>query len=637
MKKVKKETRQLPSYLKKIDDLKMVVWDQKHPEHFKLKTKLWSTRKEEVVRYITAALAASTTLTTSYSFLPRKIEDWFKPILEDEDDRKIAAEIDYLKNLLDDVDKKLFLIARNLTNPFENIGKLDYQNRSAVKLLEIDYLLDICHHVSTDPGSDDEKLEKLTFYDICGGPGGFSEYIFSKCKFASGVGLTLRSKDEEKRVKPRMTKKGEVEIRRNYQPVSIQQKSIVPDWSKSVLDIAQLTDNKSSFLAYYGVAAPAKDITSAASAEKKMDSSVAPAKETKEKTNNDDAASANNNSGAVPVTVSAEENENENDGDITKPEIIQGLINLKPSPTLVVADGGFSVEGDENNQEIRHLHLTLSQCLVAICSLRGEEKEKEKGREEKFVLKIFDQRLFISNYIILLTAQFFEEFIPLKPSTSRPSNTERYFSFFKRKSMDKGEKEVEWMVKCLKWLYALYVGLAKVMNLKKRQSRSTSSSSSDKEIILAVIQSIPFPLPFADTDISSTCPHSLSTVSVNVGVDSSTNVSVNISVVNSSKNREIKETKEERNENIKTLGGYGGSCCPHLWEVLKNEQKKSQELQLEYLTAIHEVIALHDTFATIDLSSFLVRKNSYSTFMVNGEEMTASKICQDFEKLLRNF
>jgi hypothetical protein len=71
--------------------------------------------------------------------------------------------------------------------------------------------------------------------------------------------------------------------------------------------------------------------------------------------------------------------------------------------------------------------------------------------------------------------------------------------------------------------------------------------------------------------------------------------------------------------------------------VLKNEQKKSQELQLEYLTAIHEVIALHDTFATIDLSSFLVRKNSYSTFMVNGEEMTASKICQDFEKLLRNF
>lgn len=84
---------------------------------------------------------------------------------------------------------------------------------------------------------------------------------------------------------------------------------------------------------------------------------------------------------------------------------------------FVMADGGFSVEGQENIQEILSKQLYLCQCLVALSILR------EKGH---FVCKLFDLFTPFSVGLIYLMYKCFEEIAIIKPNTSRPANSERY-------------------------------------------------------------------------------------------------------------------------------------------------------------------------------------------------------------------
>jgi cap1 methyltransferase len=75
------------------------------------------------------------------------------------------------------------------SNPFESIGKGIFLNRSAMKMSNIDAAFDFMF-------TNQESDTTVTFADICGGPGGFSEYVLWRCKInnrkVKGFGITLK-------------------------------------------------------------------------------------------------------------------------------------------------------------------------------------------------------------------------------------------------------------------------------------------------------------------------------------------------------------------------------------------------------------------------------------------------------------
>lgn len=84
---------------------------------------------------------------------------------------------------------------------------------------------------------------------------------------------------------------------------------------------------------------------------------------------------------------------------------------------FMMADGGFSVKGQENSQEILSKQLYLCQCLVGLNVVR------EHGH---LVIKMFDLLTPFSAGLIYLMYKCFHEICILKPNSSRPANSERY-------------------------------------------------------------------------------------------------------------------------------------------------------------------------------------------------------------------
>lgn len=113
--------------------------------------------------------------------------------------------------------------------------------------------------------------------------------------------------------------------------------------------------------------------------------------------------------------------ESTNKNDITKCDtIIDILKKLKPHTNInvITGDGGVTEKnGDYNNKEVNHITLISSQILLGLSVLN------EKGY---FILKIFDIYTFDTVQLILLLNCCFEEIFVTKPSTSRPTNSEKY-------------------------------------------------------------------------------------------------------------------------------------------------------------------------------------------------------------------
>eukprot|EP01119_Soliformovum_irregulare_P016671 TRINITY_DN4865_c0_g1_i1.p1 TRINITY_DN4865_c0_g1~~TRINITY_DN4865_c0_g1_i1.p1 ORF type:complete len:624 (+),score=161.70 TRINITY_DN4865_c0_g1_i1:111-1982(+) len=95
-------------------------------------------------------------------------------------------------------------------------------------------------------------------------------------------------------------------------------------------------------------------------------------------------------------------------------EVIQGT---KVGVSLVTGDGGFSVEGDENNQETLSKQLILCQFITALSIL------KPGGN---FVCKLFDVFTPFTVGLLYILSKRFNQFCLIKPYTSRPANSERY-------------------------------------------------------------------------------------------------------------------------------------------------------------------------------------------------------------------
>ncbi|KAJ8270520.1 hypothetical protein GJAV_G00115890 [Gymnothorax javanicus] len=111
------------------------------------------------------------------------------------------------------------------------------------------------------------------------------------------------------------------------------------------------------------------------------------------------------------------------DGDITRPENISAFRNFVLECTeqrglhFLMADGGFSVEGQENIQEILSKQLLLCQILTALSTVRTGGN---------FMCKTFDLFTPFSVGLIYLVYLCFDRVSLFKPVTSRPANSERY-------------------------------------------------------------------------------------------------------------------------------------------------------------------------------------------------------------------
>ncbi|XP_058814458.1 cap-specific mRNA (nucleoside-2'-O-)-methyltransferase 1 isoform X2 [Topomyia yanbarensis] len=112
----------------------------------------------------------------------------------------------------------------------------------------------------------------------------------------------------------------------------------------------------------------------------------------------------------------------QNNGDIFDPINIAGFTEYVMNQTelgvhVMMADGGFSVEGNENAQEVLSKQLYLCQILVALSIVRTSGH---------FVVKLFDLFTPFSVGLIYLAYKCFRKICICKPNTSRPANSERY-------------------------------------------------------------------------------------------------------------------------------------------------------------------------------------------------------------------
>eukprot|EP00808_Paulinella_micropora_P017850 g46429.t1 len=140
-------------------------------------------------------IAACRMESVSFGPLPREPDDSFCS-------RHLQTGVLEAKSVLDHVERRRMVDARNRSNPFEMLKKEFFQNRAALKMAELDAL---CGRVFTAPpdwlkSQQGQKGKKgcrklLYFADICAGPGGFSEYMLHVLKWrAKGFGFTLTGK-----------------------------------------------------------------------------------------------------------------------------------------------------------------------------------------------------------------------------------------------------------------------------------------------------------------------------------------------------------------------------------------------------------------------------------------------------------
>ncbi|KFB44010.1 AGAP000826-PA-like protein [Anopheles sinensis] len=109
-------------------------------------------------------------------------------------------------------------------------------------------------------------------------------------------------------------------------------------------------------------------------------------------------------------------------GNIFDPANIEGFTDYVMTQTetgvhVMMADGGFSVEGQENLQEILSKQLYLCQVIVALAIVRTDGH---------FVMKFFDIFTPFSVGLLYLVYKCFKQISICKPNSSRPANSERY-------------------------------------------------------------------------------------------------------------------------------------------------------------------------------------------------------------------
>jgi len=109
----------------------------------------------------------------------------------------LVKQVADIKKRLSGTPHELFTLARGRTNPFDKIDKAIFMNRAATKLV----VLDVLFNLMAVPN----PSHTFRFADVCGGPGGFSEYLLWRAHTSGqavhGYGITLKGEaDKEWRI-----------------------------------------------------------------------------------------------------------------------------------------------------------------------------------------------------------------------------------------------------------------------------------------------------------------------------------------------------------------------------------------------------------------------------------------------------
>lgn len=97
------------------------------------------------------------------------------------------------------------------------------------------------------------------------------------------------------------------------------------------------------------------------------------------------------------------------------------FVRSAPSPAdLYTADGGFDFSADFNGQENTVQRLLIAEALAGLNTLRP-------GPQSTMVLKLFDTKNQATLEILWILSTCFERTALIKPQTSRPANSERYW------------------------------------------------------------------------------------------------------------------------------------------------------------------------------------------------------------------
>ncbi|KAL0233882.1 hypothetical protein PCE1_002387 [Barthelona sp. PCE] len=255
-------------------------------------------------------------------------------------------------------------LAREKANPFGIIKKEVFVNRAAVKLAEIDAQFKIMERFPA------KERDTLVFNDLCGGPGGFSEYLMWRRIQPSQKHPTPVNMGQNANVKPFL---GFGITLRDVEPKS--------QWSKF-----------HAFTILPAECAPLWQV---------------------------DYGQPQQMMGTANMTQSGT-------GDITDMENIAHLALDIYEKTqdgmchIVVADGGSDVSSDYNKQEWFMSKLILCEFLAALRTIK---------RGGVFVCKLFDVFTPFMISLIYVTSFCFQKTTIIKPVTSRPANSERYVVF----------------------------------------------------------------------------------------------------------------------------------------------------------------------------------------------------------------
>jgi len=102
-------------------------------------------------------------------------------------------ELQKLKENLENIDVSI----NRAVNPFESIGNSIFMSRAGVKLANIDAVYHLNGFLpnifSPQSEESDDYTTPITFCDIAGGPGAFSEYIYWRNPSSTGYGITLKN------------------------------------------------------------------------------------------------------------------------------------------------------------------------------------------------------------------------------------------------------------------------------------------------------------------------------------------------------------------------------------------------------------------------------------------------------------
>mmetsp|Transcript_18591 Transcript_18591/g.28715 ORF Transcript_18591/g.28715 Transcript_18591/m.28715 type:complete len:563 (+) Transcript_18591:105-1793(+) len=273
-----------------------------------------------------------------------------------------------------------FQEARCVCNPFEGLGQgrnnRIFMNRAALKLCNIDALLGFLltrHH--DDSGIGKSICSPFVFADICGAPGGFSEYIMYRCRqnncgmktSCKGYGMSLLGTNEHGSGVPWNLQNLQNSVTHNGNHDSSAN-------ANCSFRVCQGMDGTGDIYRWENIESLCKEIY---------------------------ADLWNSNT----TTPRAAEIDNAQHG---------ALVHL------VVADGGFDAQRDSENQEELAQKIVVCQATAAIVLL------KQGGT---FVLKMFGFRTPTIRFLMEELLNVFDDILVLKPISSRPASAERYVVF----------------------------------------------------------------------------------------------------------------------------------------------------------------------------------------------------------------